>query len=164
MVRTLARLWRARSPHRDHGPAGLPFKATRRPRSTHRPRRTILCCVVPIVLIRIAIALVWLYEGLWCKLLGRMPHQLDVVAAHPMFDARSARWVLYGLGVVEVAIAGWVLSGLLPFWAALVQTVLLVGMNANGLLFSRQHIPDPGGMVVKNFALVVLMWVAASHG
>lgn len=120
--------------------------------------------MVPITLIRVALALVWLYEGLWCKLLGRMPHQLDVVAAHPLFDAKSARLVLNALGLVEVALALWVLSGWWPFWAALTQTLLLVGMNANGLLFSREHIPDPGGMVVKNFALIVLMWVAAGHG
>jgi len=116
--------------------------------------------MVPLLLIRIAIALVWLYEGLWCKLFERMPHQVDVVAAHPLFDARSARWVLRVIGVVEVALALWVVSGVAPWLAALAQTVLLVGMNANGLLFSRQHIPDPGGMVVKNFALIVLMWVA----
>ena len=37
------------------------------------------------------------------------------------------------------------------------------GMNVNGLLFARHIIHDPGGMVVKNAALVVLMWVAAAH-
>lgn len=116
---------------------------------------------VPIAVIRIAIAAVWLYEGLWCKLLGHMPDQEQVVAAHPLFGAASAKLVLRAIGVVEVAIAVWVLSGIAPWLAALVQTVLLVGMNANGLLFARHIIHDPGGMVVKNAALVVLMWVAA---
>jgi uncharacterized membrane protein YphA (DoxX/SURF4 family) len=123
-----------------------------------------LPAMVPVLLIRIAIALVWLYEGLWCKLLGRMPHQVQVVAAHPLFGERSAMQVLRALGVVEVGLAVWVLCGWEPFLAALCQTVLLVGMNANGLLFSRRFIPDPGGMVVKNFALIVLMWVAVDHG
>ena len=31
---------------------------------------------------------VWLYEGLWCKLLGGEPHQLRVVEAVPRFDPR----------------------------------------------------------------------------
>ncbi|MGD8859917.1 MAG: DoxX-like family protein [Myxococcales bacterium] len=115
--------------------------------------------MVPIELIRFAVALVWLYEGLWCKLLGRMPHQVDVVAAHPLFGPRTARLVLHAIGVLEVALAAWVLSGYAPFACALSQTVLLVGMNANGVLFSREHIHDPGGMLVKNFALIVLMWV-----
>jgi len=120
--------------------------------------------MVPLLLIRSAIALVWLYEGLWCKLLGKMPHQVDVVAAHPLFGPASAARVLKLIGVVEVALAVWVMGGWAPSLAALAQTVLLVGMNANGLLFSRHHIPDPGGMVVKNFAFIVLMWVGASYG
>jgi hypothetical protein len=115
----------------------------------------------PLLLIRCAIAAVWLYEGLWCKLLGRVPHQKDVVAAHPLFSAANAGLVLKAIGVVETIIAIWVLTGWAPWLAALTQTALLVGMNANGLLFARKVIPDPAGMVVKNFAFVVLMWVAA---
>jgi len=115
----------------------------------------------PLLLIRCAIAAVWLYEGLWCKLLGRVPHQKDVVAAHPLFSAGNAGPVLKAIGVVETIIAIWVLTGWAPWLAALAQTALLVGMNANGLLFARKVIPDPAGMVVKNFAFVVLMWVAA---
>jgi hypothetical protein len=122
-----------------------------------------LAVVVPIEVIRVAIAAVWLYEGLWCKLLGHMPDQEQVVAAHPLFGPGSARLVLKAIGVVEVAIAVWVLSGVAPLLAAIVQTALLVGMNVNGLIFARHIIHDPGGMVVKNAALVVLMWVAAGH-
>ena len=118
----------------------------------------------PAWLIRIAVAAVWLYEGLWCKLLGRVPLQVDVVQAHPLFSAATAGPVLKAIGVVEVALAVWVLGGWAPWLCALAQTTLLVGMNTNGLLFARHIIPDPAGMVVKNFAFVVLMWVAADHG
>lgn len=73
--------------------------------------------------------------------------------------------MLKAIGVVEVTLGLWVLSGIAPWFAALAQTLLLVGMNTNGLLFARKIIPDPGGMVVKNFALIVLMWVlAVEHG
>jgi uncharacterized membrane protein YphA (DoxX/SURF4 family) len=116
--------------------------------------------VVPVLLIRVAIALVWLYEGLWCKVLGRMPNQQEVLASHPMFRTWAKR-ALFALGLLEVAIAVWVLSGLFAWEAALFQTVLLVTMNANGLLFARHAIFDPGGMVVKNFSFLVLIWVAA---
>ena len=37
-------------------------------------------------------------------------------------------------------------------------------MNAGGLLWARRIIPDPGGMLVKNFAFLVLAWVAAAQG
>jgi len=115
----------------------------------------------PSWLIRLAVAAVWLYEGLWCKLLGGDPNQLEVVKAAP-FGQRIGRAFLFALGFVEVAIGLWTLSGVLPVWCALLQTALLVGLNTSGLIFSRRLIHDPPGMVVKNFALLVLAWVAAS--
>ena len=69
---------------------------------------------------------------------------------------------LMALGAVEVAIGVWVLTGLAPFLCALAQTVLLVSLNANGWIWSRHVIHDPRGMRVKNFAFLVLAWVAAS--
>jgi hypothetical protein len=68
---------------------------------------------------------------------------------------------LKALGVVEVALGLWALSGVAPLPCALAQTVLLVTLNANGLLWARHIIHDPAGMVVKNFAFLVLGWVAA---
>jgi uncharacterized membrane protein YphA (DoxX/SURF4 family) len=115
-------------------------------------------------LIRCAIALVWLYEGLWCKVLGRMPSQERVVEAVPFLGSTSARQFLRALGLVECGLAIWVLSGWEPVWAAAAQTALLLTMNVNGLIFARQFIHDPGGMIVKNTAFVVLMWVAAAQG
>ena len=117
----------------------------------------------PLVVTQIAVAGVWLYEGLWCKLLGGMPHQLDVVEAVPFFGARSANVLLRAIGIVECGLALWVLSGQHPLLAVLAETGLLIGMNTCGLLWSRRHIPDPAGMVVKNFAFLVLAWVVAAQ-
>jgi len=65
------------------------------------------------------------------------------------------------LGVVEVAIAAWVISGVGAFYCAIIQTILLVSLNVSGLIWSRNLIHDPGGMVIKNFAFLILAWVAA---
>lgn len=116
----------------------------------------------PFWLIRVAVAAVWLYEGLWCKLLGGEPNQLRVVQQVPGWGPRYGAMFLRGLGCVETAIGGWVLLGAAPVMAATAQTALLVTLNANGLYWSRRLIHDPGGMVVKNFAFLVLVWVAAS--
>jgi hypothetical protein len=116
----------------------------------------------PVWLIRGAVALVWLYEGLWCKLLGGEPRQLQVVEAVPRFGPRAGMLFLTLLGFVELGVAAWAFSGLLPLECALAQTLLLVALNANGLLWARHVIHDPGGMVVKNFAFLVLAWVAGS--
>ena len=117
----------------------------------------------PLLLLRAAVAAVWLYEGLYCKLLGGVPHQEDVVAAHPLFGKKLAKIFITTLAWVEIALAVWVMAGWHPGLAALAQTLLLVVMNANGLLFARHIIPDPAGMVVKNFGFVLLAWVAAAQ-
>jgi len=116
----------------------------------------------PYWLIRFAVAAVWLYEGLWCKLLRGEPREFDVVKAVPRYGPRFGVPFLMALGSVEVTIAVWVLSGAAPLLCAIAQTVLLVSLNANGLIFARHVIHDPRGMVVKNFAFLVLAWVSAS--
>jgi uncharacterized membrane protein YphA (DoxX/SURF4 family) len=112
-------------------------------------------------LIRASIALVWLYEGLWCKLFGGMPRHAEVIASTPFLGPVTARAALITLGLVECGIAAWVLSGQRMRLAALVQTVLLVAMNAGGTIWARRLIPDPGGMIVQNLAFLVLIWIAA---
>jgi len=116
----------------------------------------------PLQLVRGAVAAVWLYEGLWCKLLGRESHQLQVVEAVPRLGPIVGRRFLMALGLVEVGLAAWVMSGLTPGVCALAQTVLLVLLNANGLLWARHIIHDPAGMVVKNVPFLLLAWVAAA--
>lgn len=116
----------------------------------------------PFWLIRTAVAAVWLYEGLWCKLLRGQPHEFAVVAAVPFFGPRIGTPLLLVLGAVEVAIAAWALSAVAPVGCAIVQTVLLIALNGNGLVWARRILHDPAGMIVKNFAFLVLVWVSAS--
>ena len=118
-------------------------------------------CLPPVWLIRLAVAAVWLYEGLWCKLLGREPNQLRIVSAAPLPASLGGAWFLRLLGAAEVSLAIWAASGVAPFPCAIAQTLLLVALNAGGLRFARALIHDPGGMVVKNFAFLVLVWVSA---
>ncbi len=116
----------------------------------------------PLFLMRAAVAAVWLYEGLWCKLLGREPRQVEVVEAVPRLGPIVGRTFLRLLGAVETLLALWVLSGVTPGLSAIAQTALLVALNANGLLWARHIIHDPGGMVVKNVSFQLLAWVVAA--
>ena len=118
--------------------------------------------LAPSWLIRFAVAAVWLYEGLWCKLLAGDKRQLEIVRAVPGLGPRFGAPFLKTLGAAEVALGLWAWSGAAPVACALTQTLLLVTLNANGLLWSRRLIHDPGGMLVKNLAFLVLAWVSAS--
>jgi uncharacterized membrane protein YphA (DoxX/SURF4 family) len=116
----------------------------------------------PLVIIRASVAAVWLYEGLWCKLLGRVQSQVQVVTAVPRLGSRYGLRFLKGLGVVEVGLAAWVMTGIAPGLCAIVETALLILLNANGLVWARRIIHEPGGMVVKNISFLVLVWVCGA--
>ena len=115
----------------------------------------------PLVAIRASVAAVWVYEGLWCKILGGVQSQVDVVSAVPRLGA-LARPLLKLLGVGEVALAVWVMTGISPGLCAVAQTVLLVLLNANGLVWARHLIREPAGMVIKNIAFLMLVWICGA--
>ena len=111
-------------------------------------------------LIRLAIALVWLYQGFWCKVLGGVPRHEAVIAAVPFIGSAPGRSALIALGLLECGIGLWVLSGRWMRQVAIVQTALLAAMNAGGLIWAAHLIPDPAGMVLQNFAFLLLIWIA----
>jgi len=106
---------------------------------------------------------VWAYQGLWCKVLGFDPHQRAIVQSIPFWDAASAHRLLLVVGAAECGLALWVLSGWQARWAALAQILLLVVMNSGGLIWGREFIPDPAGMVVQNLAFITLIVIATGE-
>ncbi len=116
----------------------------------------------PLIVMRGSVAAVWLYEGLWCKVFGRSPLEAQVVAKVPGFGPRFGQLFLKALGVIEVALAAWVISGILPGACAIAEMTLLVVLNVNGVLWSRDIIPDSVGMLVKNVAFFVLVWACGA--
>ena len=46
---------------------------------------SLLLLMPPAWLVRIAVAGVWIYEGLWCKILGRSENELRIVQAVPRY-------------------------------------------------------------------------------
>ena len=108
---------------------------------------------------------VWLYHGLWCKVLGRCEEQLRVLEDLPGMPRRGARPALVALGLAEIGLAAWVISGRRARDAAAAETALLALMNGGGLAFSRRHIPAPKALLAENLAfLAAVWWAAASEG
>lgn len=116
-----------------------------------------------LMLPRIAIASVWIYQGLWCKLLGHAPHHRKIVETTPFLNASRARQFLTALGVFECLLAAWAFSGIRAREAAAVQTVLLISMNTVALLRARNLISDPVGMLLQNCVFLILAWIAAGQ-
>ena len=112
-------------------------------------------------LIRLSIAMVWFYQGLWCKVLGGVPRQEAVISTVPFLGAAEVHVALMTLGLVECGLAVWVLSGQRMRQAATAQTALLVAMNSGGLIWAWHLIPYQAGMIVQNIAFLVLVWIAS---
>lgn len=106
----------------------------------------------------VAVALVWLHQGLWCKVMRRDPTHGEIMASAPWIGAARARSAATLLGSVEAALSGWVLSGRAPYGAAGAQSVLLAGMNAGGLLFAPERIPHAGRMLARNACFLAAVW------
>ena len=108
---------------------------------------------------RLTIAAVWLYNGLWCKLLAGSARHHDIVAAAADPLGIPTLPVLWTLGGAEVVIALWVLAGRRRRLAAWTQTLVLVAMNGAGLLWAAGEIPDVGAMVTQNAVFLTLAWI-----
>ncbi|MEA2710390.1 MAG: hypothetical protein QOF78_2991 [Phycisphaerales bacterium] len=108
------------------------------------------------------VASVWLYHGLVNKLLHAEPRHLRIVQSVPGFDGTTGERVLIAIGVAEVLIAIWILSGVRARTCALVQTVALLAMNATELTFARGHLLWPAMLVPANLLLLSIAWISAS--
>ena len=107
------------------------------------------------------VAAVWLVHGLYNKLLGGSARHLQIVQSVPGLEEGTGVAVLASVGVLEVAIAVWVISRRAPRACAIAQTVLLLSMNAVELTFARDLLVWPAGLIPVNLAFLALAWTAA---
>ncbi len=73
------------------------------------------------------IALVWLANGLLCKVLLLVPRHAAIVAR--ILGPAHAGVLTRLIGVGEIGMAVWVLSGIRPRWCAWAQIALILSMN-----------------------------------
>jgi hypothetical protein len=73
------------------------------------------------------LALVWLANGLYAKVLDQVPRHGQIVGR--ILDETYARPLTVAIGLAEVGMAAWLLSKLFPRWAAICQIVVVLAMN-----------------------------------
>jgi hypothetical protein len=108
-------------------------------------------------LLTVAIALVWLINGLYCKVLNGVPRHEQIVAR--ILGEEYAPHLTPLIGALEILMAAWVLSGIKPRWCALAQAFAVALMNSiefvlapDLLLFGRFN-----ALVAAFFMAVVLI-------
>ena len=73
------------------------------------------------------IASIWLINGLVCKVLNMVPRHQEIVAA--ILGQEHAVLLTKAIGVSEIAMAAWILSGKWPRLNAISQMVIIGTMN-----------------------------------
>ena len=112
-------------------------------------------------LLRVAVALVWLYQGLWHKIVAVDARHLEIVASAPSF--LPPRLALGMIGGLETLFAISILARWRQRLFAWLQIWMLVAMNAAGILFAGDKIPDIGGMLTMNLVFALTIWGLANH-
>lgn len=112
-----------------------------------------------LILGRISLAAVWFVEGFVAKVLGTRTDELAILADTGFLG--DGRVAMIAIGIAETLIGVWVLTPWFKRTAAFVQTALIVGFNAGGLIFAGEHIPAPLDLLSKNLAIIALAWCVA---
>ncbi len=76
---------------------------------------------------RYVFAAIWVVNGLFCKVLGLVPRHERIVAV--ILGEHHAHLLTLLIGVSEIAMAAWVLSGWRYRQCAAAQIALILGMN-----------------------------------
>jgi len=102
---------------------------------------------------RFALGLVWLYEGLVPKILFRRADEIDLVQRSGLFW-RSPEFTLQIMGVAQIALGLWILSGSRARAAVALATawmLILIVLVASG---NPWMLTDPYGALAKDLCLI----------
>lgn len=107
------------------------------------------------VCLRILISSVWVFHGLYSKLSNGIPRHRMIVGR---ILGEIADHATLTVGLLEVMLGLWALSGRSRRACAVVQTLAIVSMNALEIAFARDLLISAPGMVVLNLLFLSLVW------
>ena len=107
-------------------------------------------------ILTIAISLVWLINGLFCKLLNLVPRHQQIVAR--ILGEEHAELLTKLIGVSEILMCVWILSRVRSRPCAIIQMFIITTMNIiefilapDLLLFGRMNLPFAVVLIVVIF-------------
>jgi hypothetical protein len=98
-------------------------------------------------------------QGGWAKFLDRDPRHRRIVGA--AIGQRMARPLTRAIGLGEVALGVWIMSGRRPLIAGAMASGAIAVMNLAGIVLARDEIARPRSLIVRNAAFVALGWAVA---
>ena len=108
---------------------------------------------------RILIAGVWIFHGLYSKILNGIPRHRLIVGK--ILGDEWERSAVLAVGIAEVLLGAWVLSRRRPRACAATQTMAIVAMNTLEILYARDLLISALGMVMLNAVFLTIAWWVA---
>ena len=107
-------------------------------------------------LAQIVIGSVWVFHGLYSKILNGIPRHRLIVGK--ILGMRRAQVAIQAIGVMELLLGVWAFSGWQPMWCVSIQTAAIVAMNSLEILLARELLISAIGMLVLNCGFLSLVW------
>ena len=100
-------------------------------------------------------ASVWLINGLFCKMLNLVPRHQEIVTR--ILSTHNARLLTVLIGLAEIAMAAWILSGIRKRLNAVIQILFIATMNTIEFLVTPELLL--WGRANAVFALAFIMMI-----
>ena len=100
-------------------------------------------------------AIVWVANGLFCKVLGLVPRHREVVAR--ILGETHADLITKAIGFAEIGMAIWILSGVAGRINALTQIIIIAAMNILEFFLARDLLLWGRANAVFAFMLILLI-------
>jgi len=110
-------------------------------------------------LVQIAIGCVWIFHGLYSKVLNGIPRHRQIVER--VLGKNVGQFATKVIGVLEVLLGLWVFSGWERVSCAGVQTLAIAGMNTLEIIFAADLLISAVGMLFLNVGFLTLVWLWA---
>jgi hypothetical protein len=105
---------------------------------------------------QIVIGTVWVFHGLYSKILNGIPRHQQIVGR--VLGHKISRPATKAIGCLEMLLGLWVFSGVARVECAAVQTLAILGMNTLEILLAADLLISAIGMVVLNLAFLAVIW------
>jgi hypothetical protein len=102
------------------------------------------------------IGAVWIFHGVYIKIFNGIPRHRLIVGK--ILGTAVAGKATLAIGMLELLVGLWVLSGWEPTACASVQTLAICGMNMLEIALARELLVSALGMVALNLAFLALVW------
>jgi len=115
------------------------------------------------IISRIALGLVWLYEGLVPKILFLRSDELDLVGRSGVIW-RTPEWTLQVLGAAQIAVGIWLIAGWAERFAVAIATLWMAVLIVLVAAGSPAMLTDPYGALIKDLCLIacaITVWMLA---